>query len=584
MRNSTRIMLGIGSCLSGGLTPLSLFSESEQGFWYDYSDFSTLFQDRAGTTPVTAVGQPVGLVLDKRLGLVPGPELVTNGTFDSGTTGWTGQGSTAISAVAGAMVVDQPVAGTWFSENVRLATPVLAVGRTYRITFDARMVSGTNSLRLANNATAILDMPTISATFQTFTAIFTATTTNTFSFFKNGITGTFELDNITVREIPGNHATQSTAGSRPVLARLPFGGRRNLLTYTEQFDNAAWTKAATTITANSVESPNGTMTADTLTAASGAAAHNMHQSAGSSGTAITMSIYAKAGTNSFIQFYHGAASNTFANFDLAAGAVGTVGASSTASIASVGDGWYRCTMTCTPGTASTNRVVMISSATSAYNESWTATGTETVYLWGAQLEAGSTATAYQKVVASTDVTETGKADCYCLRFDGVDDFLVTSTITPGVDKAQVFAGLHKGTDAAVAMPFDFGNLAAGSLAVQAPASVVDNYQFAASGSIAANATAAGYAAPVTNVLAGLADIAGDRVTLRVDGTQVAEATSDLGTGNFLAFPAYIGRRAGTSRPLNGDIYSMIVRFGANLTADQINATERYVAGKMGVVL
>lgn len=43
----------------------SLFSAGEQGVWYDPSDFSTMFQDAAGTTPVTAVGQPVGRILDK---------------------------------------------------------------------------------------------------------------------------------------------------------------------------------------------------------------------------------------------------------------------------------------------------------------------------------------------------------------------------------------------------------------------------------------------------------------------------------------------------------------------------------------
>ena len=43
----------------------SLFSSGEQGLIYDPSDFSTLFQDSAGTTPVTAVGQPVGKILDK---------------------------------------------------------------------------------------------------------------------------------------------------------------------------------------------------------------------------------------------------------------------------------------------------------------------------------------------------------------------------------------------------------------------------------------------------------------------------------------------------------------------------------------
>ena len=46
-------------------TPAALFAASEQGCWYDPSDMSTLFQDSAGTTPVTAAGQPVGRMLDK---------------------------------------------------------------------------------------------------------------------------------------------------------------------------------------------------------------------------------------------------------------------------------------------------------------------------------------------------------------------------------------------------------------------------------------------------------------------------------------------------------------------------------------
>lgn len=46
-------------------TPLSLFGAGEGGAWYDISDASTLFQDLAGTVPVTADGQPVGMVRDK---------------------------------------------------------------------------------------------------------------------------------------------------------------------------------------------------------------------------------------------------------------------------------------------------------------------------------------------------------------------------------------------------------------------------------------------------------------------------------------------------------------------------------------
>lgn len=43
----------------------SLFTAGLQGVWYDPSDFNTLFQDSEGTIPVTAVGQSVGLMLDK---------------------------------------------------------------------------------------------------------------------------------------------------------------------------------------------------------------------------------------------------------------------------------------------------------------------------------------------------------------------------------------------------------------------------------------------------------------------------------------------------------------------------------------
>lgn len=49
----------------GGFSPASLFSLAEPGAWYDPSDLSTLFQDDAGTTPVTAAGQAVGMIRDK---------------------------------------------------------------------------------------------------------------------------------------------------------------------------------------------------------------------------------------------------------------------------------------------------------------------------------------------------------------------------------------------------------------------------------------------------------------------------------------------------------------------------------------
>jgi len=46
-------------------SPLKLFSAGEEGAWYDPSDLSTMYQDSAATTPVTAVEQPVGYIADK---------------------------------------------------------------------------------------------------------------------------------------------------------------------------------------------------------------------------------------------------------------------------------------------------------------------------------------------------------------------------------------------------------------------------------------------------------------------------------------------------------------------------------------
>jgi len=56
--------LGAGILFSGGFSPASLFAGGIAGAWYGPSDLSTLFQDSAGTTPVTTAGQPVGRMLD----------------------------------------------------------------------------------------------------------------------------------------------------------------------------------------------------------------------------------------------------------------------------------------------------------------------------------------------------------------------------------------------------------------------------------------------------------------------------------------------------------------------------------------
>jgi hypothetical protein len=62
---STLMLRGTGGVTLTIFDPLSLFASGEKGVWFDPTDISTLFQDAAGTTPVTGYGQKVGKILDK---------------------------------------------------------------------------------------------------------------------------------------------------------------------------------------------------------------------------------------------------------------------------------------------------------------------------------------------------------------------------------------------------------------------------------------------------------------------------------------------------------------------------------------
>lgn len=192
--------------------------------------------------------------------------------------------------------------------------------------------------------------------------------------------------------------------------------------------------------------------------------------------------------------------------------------------------------------------------------------------------------ATQATVASRPLYQVDGTGRPYLSFDGVDDFLVTPTITPNIDKVQVFAGVRKLSDVGNGGLVELSAAADandGAFFLRAPSGGLANYQFLSGGTLTVAATASPFVAPISNVLTGLGDISGDLVTLRVNGVQAAQFTADQGTGNFLAYPLYIGRRGGTSLPFNGQLYSLIARFGANLDADTISNTETWVNSKTG---
>jgi hypothetical protein len=153
------------------------------------------------------------------------------------------------------------------------------------------------------------------------------------------------------------------------------------------------------------------------------------------------------------------------------------------------------------------------------------------------------------------------------------------------DKMTVFAGVRKLSDAAIGALIETSVTSIsnnGTLWMLAPGTAgASNYNFRSGGTSRTSIAATGFVAPITNVLTGLGDISGDLATLRVNGTQVAQSTADQGTGDYLAYPLYIGARAGTTLFFSGHLYSLIVR-GAQSDSKRISSTEAWVAGKTGI--
>ncbi len=555
-------------------SPASLFTSGVQGTWYDPSDYSTLFQDSAGTTPVTAVEQPVGLMLDKSQGLVLGPELITNGDFNS-ATGWLTTNSASVSGGKGI------VSGATGAALLYQASGLVS-GRWYKATFDIDSITGT--LNIWDNS------GNVKASFTTTgskTAIFLHSIANgNFLFQVASGASIATIDNVSVKELAGNHASQATAASRPVLR-----ARYNLLTYSEQFDNAAWTKTDLNTTGtpawvNVAVAPDGTTTADKLIPnTSNTTTHRVTQSITVPAGAAVILIYVKADGYSKFYIREGATTGAYAAFDLSAVSVLSQG-TGTGSIVASSNGWYLVSLSFT---AATSARVDYGPLDNGYTTglptlySYAGNGTSGVLIWGADLRTGSSAGTYQRIAAATDYATAGFLPY--LYFVTDDSFATGSIDFSATDKMSVCAGVTKLSDATLGMLVELGNGSSADFFLAAPRNTATaDYAFRSRGTLPIEATSpAAYAAPITNVLTGIGNISGDVCALRVNGTQVAQSTGDQGTGNYSNSPLYIGRRGGSTLPLNGNVYQLIV-CGKTLSASELASTESFVAAKTGVAI
>ncbi len=600
------IGLGLRIALLGSAAfwPSELFINGEPGQLMPV-DPAYLYQDTAGTQPVTAPAQAVALQLDQSKGLVLGPELVTNGTFDTGISGWSsGLGSPTLSWVpSNAMRITRTVAPVNYSV-VSQTISGLTVGKRYNVTSTFNNVgSGTNPYLAINGVAVGTDRLSFVATATSHTLEVNTTT---------GAIGTsFDVDNISVKELPGNHDTQATVGSRPIYGKHPANGYRNMLASSEDFSAAAWGKVSCTVGSNAATAPDGTTTAEKLIPSN---AVTMSTSAASgtpltapngitSGATYAYSIYAKAAEFNRIElFISDGVTGGNVVFDLSSGSAVSQ-SNATGVISSAENGWWRCTLSRTASGTTAGGTGTLSSVRLSARDATATTGNGTsgILIWGAQLETDSTATTYQRTDASSgvawpappsyDITEAGQPDLHYLHYNGVSSFMVSPTITPGIDKAQVFVGVRKLSDAATGAllesSVDAGSNAGTILLLAPDANASPRYGFYSRGSVAsgvASSPSSSFAAPISNVVTGIGDISADVRTIRINASSIGTSSSDQGMGNFLAYPIYTGRRGGTSLPFNGLVYSKIIRFGANLTADQIASTERWTAQRTGVAI
>lgn len=178
-----------------------------------------LYQDAVGTIPVTAAGQPVGLMLDKSKGLALGSNIIPNGSFSSDTSwskgaGWTiadgvarFDGSASFSNLGG--VASPSINGKWLRVELDLSN-VGALVTQVRILASGALAATIPVSGDGKYSAMILGGSVPSIGIQTQNA--------------SGVNSAFTLDNVSFKEVFGNHAYQTTSASRPILRQTPILG------------------------------------------------------------------------------------------------------------------------------------------------------------------------------------------------------------------------------------------------------------------------------------------------------------------------------------------------------------------------
>ncbi len=175
-----------------------------------------------------------------------------------------------------------------------------------------------------------------------------------------------------------------------LMGLLIEGSRTNLLIYSSQFDNPAWTLDGSTIAADAVTAPDGTVTGNKVIATATTAVHRVYQNSGLAVNAkAAASCYAKKGELTKIAIIlYSVGLQTTCIFDLAAGTYAYGGPAADVLMRDVGNGWYRIGLAKSPASGQA-QYARFNLCDAGSNVSFTGDGVSGLYLWGTQLEQGN---------------------------------------------------------------------------------------------------------------------------------------------------------------------------------------------------
>lgn len=204
--------------LGGGFDASTLFASNEDGGLYEPWDLTSLYEDTDGGDNASIDGT-VGIVLDKRkMGgqtaaafIAAQSEIVTNGDFSAGDTGWTeflGTDSTFLNGACQYRSDD----GSYQSVQ---QDSILTIGEWYILTFDVTAVTTVGAGLRARLGTNSPFSPVTSVGSYTF--IGQCTFDGNLIFDRAGGITNIEFDNVSVKHIPGNHLVAPSDAARLTL-------------------------------------------------------------------------------------------------------------------------------------------------------------------------------------------------------------------------------------------------------------------------------------------------------------------------------------------------------------------------------